>query len=97
MEFPSLYALLASRFKFPKGSRWTPLSSAARNAQRRGTLSAEVAQLVLTIVAYRNKVAHGIAVPPGQLSNVMQDLKLLLASLKGVEIDASSIGENKHN
>jgi len=97
MEFLSLYALLASRFRFPKGTGLMPLPLAVRNAQSRGALSAEAAHLVLTIVAYRNKVAHGIAVPPDQLSQVMKGLKALLASLKGVEIDASQIGGNEHN
>jgi hypothetical protein len=91
MEFLSLYALLASRFRFPKGTRPMPLNLAVRNAQSRGALTAEAAQLVLTIVGYRNQVAHGLAVPPDQLSQAMGGLKALLDSLKGVEIDASPI------
>jgi hypothetical protein len=97
MQFLSLYALLVSRFRFPNGTRPMPIPMAVRNAQSRGVLSVAEVQLVRTIVAYRNKVAHGLSVPPDELRQAMRELKKLLARLKGVEIDASPIGGSEQN
>lgn len=97
MKFLSMYAILVSRFNLSKGSKPIPISIAVRNAQKRGCLSAEAAQVMLTAVDYQNKITHGQDVPSDQLRTVIRELKELLSRLKGFEIDASPTFENEQD
>lgn len=91
MEFLSLYAMLASRFRFPRGTTPVSIVSAAKNAEKRGQLSPEATRLVADVVASRNRVAHGIPLPPDEISRLTRELKGLMRKLKGIELDGSSV------
>jgi len=89
MEFLSLYAFLASRFRYPKSDKPVSMTLAAINAAKRGQLSAEAVQLILETIAHRNKVAHGQLVQTDQLSELVRKLKILIRDMKGTELDAT--------
>ena len=91
MEFLSLYAILASRFRFPKGGKPVPIALAASNAEKRGQLSPEAVQLILVVLEHRDKVAEGVPIQPDTLSELVLELRILMRELKGIELDASPI------
>lgn len=93
MEFLSLYALFASRFRFRKDVGPIPLASAVNNALENGTLSRDSVTVAMRAVACRNRLAHSLPVSPTQLSAAIRDLKSLMAGLKGREIDASPMAD----
>lgn len=88
MELLSLYALLASRFRFPKEGRPLSIPQAVQNAHKRGQLSADSARLAIEAAAFRNQVAHGVHVPPEKVADLVTGLKKMLSGLKGIELDA---------
>ncbi len=91
LEFLSLYAILATRFKYPRVAKPVTMTLAATNAAKRGQLSADAVQLILETIAHRNKVAHGQHVQTDQLSKLVRKLKILIRDMKGIELDATPI------
>ena len=89
MELLSLYAILATRFRFPKESKPLPLSQAIQNARKRGQLSEASAKLATEAVSFRNQVAHGVPVSEDEVASLVSEMKKMLSDLKGIELDAS--------
>jgi hypothetical protein len=86
LEFLSLHAFLTSRFNFPKNSRPISMQEATKNALRRGEMSEESAQLIITVVKLRDEIALGFSAPPETLVSLIYELKILLKEMKGIEI-----------
>jgi hypothetical protein len=94
MELISLYAVLASHFRFPKEGRPSPIRQAVQNAHMRGQLSAESARVAMEAASFRNQVVHGVPVPPEKVADLVTELKRMLSGLKGIELDARPPEEN---
>lgn len=93
MEFLSVYAVLISRFRFPKNDSVPSVTVATQNAEKRGDLSTEEAHLTLAAIALRNKLAHQIPIASEELASLIKPLKNLIRDKRGSEIDASQVAE----